>query len=411
MRNSRDHLFSSAPLYEVLQARDQKMLAEIDQISSNALLNTPTPDLADQLSAKYRLDPLVIRDDLVEADQAEMQIDVSRDPNRLAYHFESSPALVAGTRITYYVPFEGDFDLFRWQPSTHQLPGPTGKVRGSEVLLEYETTNHHARSIIADFTRELANLNQEVEYLRRDLDPYNARLGTLAAQRIEARKHKLLSDQGLVSSLGVPLRRRAGAPQTYAVPTVKRKVAPVRTAPSGGAYKPEPTLPTAEYDHILNVVSNMVTVMERSPRAFRGMKEEVLRTHFLVQLNAQYEGQATGETFNASGKTDILIRHEGQNIFIAECKLWTGAKALQAAIDQLLDYVTWRDTKTAILVFNRNRDFSAVLEQISETVRAHENAKREIPYQHESGYRFVLHQRKDVDREIYLTVLAFDIPS
>ena len=37
------------------------------------------------------------------------------------------------------------------------------------------------------------------------------------------------------------------------------------------------------------------------------MDEEALRSHFLVQLNGHYEGQATGETFNYEGKTDILI--------------------------------------------------------------------------------------------------------
>ncbi len=57
-------------------------------------------------------------------------------------------------------------------------------------------------------------------------------------------------------------------------------------------------------------MSNMVHVIERSPEAFKGMREEDLRQHFLVQLNGQYAGQATGETFNFQGKTDILIRAE-----------------------------------------------------------------------------------------------------
>jgi hypothetical protein len=52
----------------------------------------------------------------------------------------------------------------------------------------------------------------------------------------------------------------------------------------------------------------MTHVMEQSPHAFVKMGEEDLRTHFLVQLNGVYEGQATGETFNFEGKTDILIR-------------------------------------------------------------------------------------------------------
>ena len=60
---------------------------------------------------------------------------------------------------------------------------------------------------------------------------------------------------------------------------------------------------------------------------------------------------ATGETFNYGGKTDILIRYQGNNIFIGECKFWKGPKSYLETIDQILRYVTWRDTKVAIFVF------------------------------------------------------------
>ena len=97
-------------------------------------------------------------------------------------------------------------------------------------------------------------------------------------------------------------------------------------------------LDTGEYEYILSVLSNMVAVMERSPRAFKDMNEEDLRTHFIVQLNGHYEGQATGKTFNYQGKTDILIRADGRNIFVGECKFWTGPSGLTEALDQLLGY-------------------------------------------------------------------------
>ena len=80
--------------------------------------------------------------------------------------------------------------------------------------------------------------------------------------------------------------------------------------------------------------------MERSPKAFRDMDEESLRWQFLVPLNSHYEGMATGETFNYTGKTDILIRYEGKNVFIAECKIWRGAEAFVETIDQLLGYTS-----------------------------------------------------------------------
>ena len=52
---------------------------------------------------------------------------------------------------------------------------------------------------------------------------------------------------------------------------------------------------------------------------------------------------------------------QGRNVFIAECKFWKGPKAFSEAIDQLLGYATWRDSKTAILVFNRGTETSTVL--------------------------------------------------
>ena len=135
-----------------------------------------------------------------------------------------------------------------------------------------------------------------------------------------------------------------------------------------------------------------------------------MRQHFLVQLNGQYEGQATGETFNFEGKTDILIRVDGKNIFIAECKFWTGPSSLTKTIDQLLGYTSWRDTKTSILLFNRNRNLTTVLNRIPEVVKSHSLFKRDCDYDSETGFRYIFANRDDENREIVLTILVFDVP-
>ena len=126
---------------------------------------------------------------------------------------------------------------------------------------------------------------------------------------------------------------------------------------------------------------------------------------------SHYEGQATGETFNRTGKTDILVRVNDRSVFIAECKIWRGPASLTAAIDQLLGYATWRDTKTCLMVFNRNKNLTAVLRQISDILSAHTQFKRELPYDSETGFRFVLSSAEDPSREVTLTVLVFDVPA
>jgi hypothetical protein len=141
------------------------------------------------------------------------------------------------------------------------------------------------------------------------------------------------------------------------------------------------------------------------------MDEESLRTHFLVQLNGHYEGNATGETFNYEGKTDILVRVDGKNIFIGECKFWGGPKKLLETIDQLLGYSSWRDTKVAVVIFNRNKDFSKILESIQSTVPEHTNCKRVLEPISETVFQYKFSHRDDANRELTLTVLAFDVPS
>ena len=214
-------------------------------------------------------------------------------------------------------------------------------------------------------------VNSIKEYLRslsESATQFNSQLENLVTSQLKARKDRLLADAGMTAAIGLPMKKRDGAPTTYAVP-VARHVPKIEQIKVTGAFKPEPALSDEDYQEILRIVKNMVHVMELSPHAFFAMGEEDLRSHFLVQLNGAYQGQATGETFNFQGKTDILIRVDGKNVFIAECKFWKGEKAFLATIDQLLSYLSWRDTKTAVILFNRNAGFTAVLTKIAETAQ------------------------------------------
>jgi hypothetical protein len=128
-------------------------------------------------------------------------------------------------------------------------------------------------------------------------------------------------------------------------------------------------------------------------------------------LNGHYQGQATGETFNYSGKTDILLRVDGQNIFIGECKFWAGPKKFKETLDQILAYSSWRDTKVAIILFNRTKNFSAVLTAIPLAVEEHPNFKRSMPISGETRFHYVLSHKADAAREMIVTILAFDVPT
>jgi len=231
-----------------------------------------------------------------------------------------------------------------------------------------------------------------------------------ARQYIEQRKAELRKNQGLVSALGFPIKRRENAPQTFVAAQVRRKLTATRSSVSSASV-PEPALDEAEYQNILRIMDNMTKVMELSPHTFKDMGEEDIRQHFLVQLNGQYEGTATGETFNYQGKTDILIRLEGRNLFIAECKFWRGEKVFIETVDQLIGYLSWRDTKTALVIFNKNRNLTGVLENVKAGMGKHSNLKRSPKVEGETRFRYVMSNPNDAEREIIVTVLVYDIPS
>jgi hypothetical protein len=324
---------------------------------------------------------------------------------------QSQPFYVAGTEIEITLPFEGDADAFDIQPTSFLICPPIAEVRGSILLLKIQGINLQSEQVRTSIDQTLLDIKKHLDTLRKDTEALNKELLQLATTGINRRKAKLLENQNLVASLGFPLKERADSPRTFVAPEVRRKIVPTLPAASTLPYKPEPTLSLKDYDYILKIIQDMARVMELSPSAFAAMNEEALRSHFLVQLNGHYEGGATGETFNYEGKTDILIRAQGKNIFIAECKYWSGPKKLQETIDQLLSYSSWRDTKVAIIIFNRNKDFSAVLDSIPATVIKHPNCKRFIGRQLETNFRYTFSHRDDPNRELTLTVIAFDVPS
>lgn len=404
-----DLLFNRYELRKVLEAQEQAISQEVSALGENQLLNSSPADLCQYFVAKYTIDPVKIDEDRIQADYGDAQIDVSQRFEYAVFD-RSGPAYVTGTRVALFVPFEGDKQLLDCQPSTFNYSPPRATVQGNDVVFVYDRTVSDAASIRNEFDRDLGGIKKYLGWIERDVSQFNASIEAKANQFISARREKLLHDRSIVQGLGFSLRR-SDAPTTYSTPEVKRRITPRLPAASSDRYQPEPALDMAEYEHILSVISNMVLVMERSPQAFRGMSEEDLRQHFLVQLNGHYEGQATGETFNYEGKTDILTRVDGRNIFIAECKFWNGPSAMNDALDQLLGYTSWRDTKTALLMFNRNRNLSAVLEKIPGVVENHANFKKALSDDSETGFRYILGHRDDPSREVTLTVLVFDVPA
>lgn len=97
-------------------------------------------------------------------------------------------------------------------------------------------------------------------------------------------------------------------------------------------------------------------------------------------------------------------------MFIAECKFWTGQKGYLETITQLLGYLTWRDSKSAVVVFVRNKDLSSVLQTAEEVTPDHPNHLGFVDKKEDTWFNYRFHINDDRNREVKLGVLFFHIP-
>jgi hypothetical protein len=378
----RDQLLEWAP-DDLLSWSDEDVVAALKSV---ALVECPVLDR----SAAYMLEPKE------EVRRVQVFVDVV---NRLV------------TVFTLVVPFTGDEQVFHLKASTYTMCTPEFTVGSGRLRLTYVTdgVRHPAEEEIRkDFDSQLDEIERQLEFARNDIRTFQFQIEQQLPGLVAQRRAKLLADRKLNASIGFPVRRRNDA-DTFAVP-IRRVAMPVRSTPSAGRgsrFEPEPAITDGDYEEALKVLLSMRNALERNPSTAEKMNEEEIRNLLLVGLNAQFEGDAAGEVFNGAGKTDILIRAGDRNVFIGECKIYKGPKTITAALDQLLGYLTWRDTKAALLLFIRAGDVTAIVDKAVAMIEEHPNFKRFGAIRTEDRVDVVVHANGDPAREIRLALLPF----
>lgn len=402
MRSSRSGnvLFHEGELHLWLRARLEEAVREVEGLAEGQLLGTPLDDLLDYFSKKLQVEMVAVDREAITV-QEHGDVAVSKSDFGRAYVGHDHG-------VAFCVPFTGNPELFRYQGSTLTSMYPRAEVGASDLTIRIVSEQADASAIRQKLDRELHLIQQWLGGVAPMVSDYNKQVMNEARKHLEARKSRVLERDKLVASIGFPVRPHGQ--QAVHVPLSRKRIVPSLPQPQPGGFRPEPAISDDAYEAILRTMHQMTLVMERNPASFAAADEETIRTHFLVSLNGQYEGAATGETFNGNGKTDILIRVENKNVFIAECKFWKGPDSLAKALDQLMGYMSWRDTKCAVVVLVRDTEMTTVLSKVPEVVRQHSLFKREKPITEATWFRAVLRHREDQSREVLVTVMVFSVP-
>ena len=196
---------------------------------------------------------------------------------------------------------------------------------------------------------------------------------------------------------------------------VTKKTIPIPVSETSKNIKKEtvPILQEEVYIDIKEVLYNVGNAIERKPSIYLNKHEEDLRDIFLLFLETRYESASgVGEAFNKKGKTDILLKYakDGSNLFVAECKIWNGQKKLHDAIDQLLGYLTHRDSKTALIVFVEQKEFTSLIMKIKEEIKNHKHFRQFVKDTYETSFSYKFSLPEDSKKIILIEVMLFHFP-
>jgi hypothetical protein len=215
------YLFHDYDFYAVQEHQRQRMRKAIDETDGAALRSADVDVLVEDFVRQFRFDVPELTEGAISLAVDEAQVDASHDITRA--FFGPGPHYVHGIRATYYVPFSGDRELFRCQPSTFTTVIPAAELADDELRFTFERPDQNVAATKTAFEEEFRRVKQYLGWLRENAHNFNQSLPNVARQWITERKTRLAQMEQGVQSLGVPIRR---------APTRLVEARPVTTAGS-----------------------------------------------------------------------------------------------------------------------------------------------------------------------------------
>lgn len=414
MRDLPDLLFSEHDLHAVLQDNLRRGKQETDTVAEAHFVSASDEEVVAHVFAKCQVLPLELHEDRKAMEQKESQIDVRHDFSRAIFD-QSRPCLVPAVEIAISIPFSGDAMLWKYRPSRFSLNPPRANIRSHrdneggeiELVLCRPADNANADELKREVENSLSSIRGYLADVNRDVEVHNEHLRQHIQQCVAQRRERLGKHAQIASVLDIPLKHKPGAPAMTPLPVKRRLLKPLPPPTNRPA---EPGIRDEDYAFILNVIRHEGRTFEATPRTFAVHDEEELRDIVLAHLNGHFEGDATGEAFRKNGKTDIRIEDKNRAAFVGECKVWRGPKELTKAVDQLLSYLTWRDSKAALIVFNKDTaGFAAIQSKVPEVLGQHPRCSRSVSSDQAGEWRFVLRSADDEERLVTLHVFLFNL--
>lgn len=399
-------VFNECPLSRFINKFKENLSSEVDKLEITDLTNIN--QLLERLKREFTIIPLELKKPL-PSEPRESKIGRTRS------YGDVYMQKVIELDVT--IPFEGNCQLFNCSPSLLSsspviyLPDNvfinTNNIRIRIILddLDSDEYNTQIDKIISDLSSNIPIINTEIA-------PWNNGLENHIIQLLEQRKGVVSKKVAFMEKIGFKINPKSN--DFMIPPPVSRKIIPIPVTEANNVTKESiATIQEEVYNDINEVIYNVGKAIERKPSIYKGKHEEDLRDIFLLFLETRYDSTTgVGEAFNKKGKTDILLKYakDGSILFIAECKFWNGAKIILEGIDQLLSYLTHRESKTALIIFVAQKEFDSVIKTLKEKIKSHQQFKRYVKDSYASSIRYEFTLPEDSQKIIQMEIILFHFP-
>ena len=418
-------LFNRQETRQFTSRNTESLTREINSIPDNDILTLDINELADYYNDKYSINTIELYKSDISSTIEERKIEEYNpfyDPYS-TIGFESKTIKVDAYRINYKIPFDGNYNLLYLQPNMmmlRQFDVDGIELNNNTEYLPYICFSIDLKKNVLDgkdnpqeiidkkFEEEFSSYETMIRYVNNDITHYNAALKNIIIDLLNKRKEKSSNLTSLLSKINIPLKSSPNATNTTPISLTIKKEKKKYPEKKNENYE-DYSIADEDYNKIKNIINQACISYERTAITINKLEEEDIRNLLLSNLNSHYDSMATGETFSKTGKTDIRIQFKNKAAYVAECKIWHGPSEFNKAIDQLFGYITWRDVKTSLIIFNKtNQDFSVLLDKIDSELNNHDlriSCKRIA----QNNWQCTFKKSSESNEKVELNIIACDI--
>lgn len=352
-------MFNRPSISDYFRAVIKEIANEVKSQSDSYILSVNQEEYAVYLLEKYGLQEIIFDD------SREPTIEKIRKTQSIREFDEVYQREVLFVKLCLpVVPNDKAGEILDLLPSTFSLSPPEMSYRNHYIITEVPASEASVEKVIEEIKTEIERRNTNIRQESQSLKP---RISEILANRKSKIENENLLLESIAKKVSIPLKQKTEV--SAVVPTAVRyneRIKPI--APPKATPPTELVLERDKFYAILSLIDNSCRLFERTPDTFAKLQEEELRDVILSNLNGVFEGDAVGEAFSKKGKTDIYLKVSKGGVFIAECKYWGGPKIIDKVTNQILGYLTWRNSYGVVILFSKRKNFTDVINTLASEI-------------------------------------------